>query len=130
MILLDTHVLIFDALAPERLSAMAMAAIERGAARGELAWADISLWETAMLVARGRISPAFDAQPFIEDMLLARRVKVLPISPEIAVLAQDLAFTHGDPADRLIAATARRHGVPLVTADEKLRGLPGVTSIW
>lgn len=130
MILLDTHVLIFDALAPERLSARALAAIEQGAARGELAWADISLWETAMLVARGRISPAVDAQPFIEDMLLARRVQVLTISPEIAVLAQDPAFTHGDPADRLIAATARRHGVPLVTADEKLRGLPGVTSIW
>lgn len=130
MILLDTHVLIFDALAPERLSAMALATIEQGAARGELAWADISLWETAMLVARGRISPAVDARPLIEDMLLARRVQVLPISPEIAVLAQHPVFTYGDPADRLIAATARRYGVPLVTADEKLRGLPGVTSIW
>jgi PIN domain nuclease of toxin-antitoxin system len=130
VILLDTHVLIFDALAPERLSARALAAIERGAKRGELAWADISLWETAMLVVRGRISPAVDARPFIEDMLLARRVQVLPISPEIAVLSQDPAFTHGDPADRLIAATARRHGIPLVTADDKLRGLPGVTSIW
>ena len=130
MILLDTHVLIFDALAPERLSAKALATIEQGAARGELAWADISLWETAMLVARGRISPAVDAQPFIADMLLARRVQVLPIGPEIAVLAQDPAFAHGDPADRLIAATARRHGAPLVTADDKLRGLPGVTSIW
>lgn len=130
MILLDTHTLIFDALAPERLSAEAAAAIERGAAQGGLAWADISIWETAMLVARGRITPAVDALPFIEDMVLARRVKILPITPDVAVLAQDPAFTHGDPADRLIAATARRHGIPLVTADEKLHGLPGVTTIW
>jgi PIN domain nuclease of toxin-antitoxin system len=63
VILLDTHVLIFDALAPERPSAAALATIEQGAARGEVAWADISLWETAMLVARGRISPAVDRWP-------------------------------------------------------------------
>ena len=130
MILLDTHALIFDALTPERLSPQAAAAIEQGAAQHALAWADISLWETAMLVARGRISPLADALPFIADMLLARQVTVLPITPEIAVMAQDSAFVYGDPADRLIAATARRHGIPLVTADDKLQGLPGITCIW
>lgn len=130
MILLDTHVLLFDALTPERLSARAVAAIEQGAAQGDLALADISVWEVAMLVARGRIAPAVDALPFIQDMLLVRRIRVLPITPEVAVLAQDPAFTHGDPADRLIAATARHHGAPLVTADEKLHGLPGVAVVW
>lgn len=130
MILLDTHVLIFDALAPERLSVAAQAAIERGSERGELAWADISLWETAMLVARRRIEPPVEAGPFIEDLVLARRVRVLPITSEIAILAQDAAFTHGDPADRLIAATARHHGASLVTADKRLHGLPGVAVVW
>lgn len=130
MILLDTHAMIFDALTPERLGKAAQAAIEAGAERGELACSDISLWEVAMLIARGRIEPAIEPRPFIEDLLLSRRVRVLPITPEIAVLAQSKAFAHGDPADRLIAATARQQQCPLITADQRLHDLPGVATLW
>lgn len=130
MILLDTHVMIFDAIAPERLSAAAAAAIDAGAKRHELACSDISLWEIAMLVARGRIDPPVEVRAFLADVLLARGIRVLPITPEIAVLSQDASFLHGDPADRLIAATARHHAASLVTADERLRGLPGVAVVW
>lgn len=130
MILLDTHVMIFDALAPERLSATAQTAIETGAEQGNLACSDISLWEVAMLIVKRRIEPPVDSQPFIEDLLLSRRVQVLPITPTIAVLAQSDEFRHGDPADRLIAATARHHRASLITADERLRGLHGLTTLW
>lgn len=130
MILLDTHAMIFDALAPERLGEAARAAIETAAKRGRLACADISLWEIAMLIARGRLELESEARPFIEDLLLARRMRVLPITPEVAVLAQSKEFAHGDPADRLIAATALHQRCPLVTADKRLQDLPGVATIW
>lgn len=130
MIVLDTHALIFDALSPSRLSARARKAVEAGFARGELACSDISLWETAMLIARGRLSPGVDARQFLDDMLLARRIRVLPITTDIAVMSQSDAFIHGDPADRLIAATAMLHQAPLVTSDARLRSIEGLKIAW
>jgi PIN domain nuclease of toxin-antitoxin system len=130
MILLDTHAMIFDALTPERLGPAAQAAIEAGAERGQLACSDISLWEVSMLIARGRLDPGVDPQAFIEDMLMARRIRVLPITPAIAVRAQSPHFAHGDPADRLIAATAQQQKCPLVTADQRLQNLPDLHTLW
>ncbi len=130
MILVDTHALVCDALAPARLSARARKAIEQGFAGRELACSDISLWEIAMLVACGRLDPGMDARAFLEDMIAARQVRVLPITPAVAVLSQADAFAHGDPADRLIAATAQLHQAVLVTADSRLRKLKDITTIW
>jgi PIN domain nuclease of toxin-antitoxin system len=55
---------------------------------------------------------------------------VLPITAEIAELSQSAVFSHGDPADRLIAATALAHRAALITADEKLRVIPNLRCIW
>ncbi|MEP6702705.1 MAG: type II toxin-antitoxin system VapC family toxin [Betaproteobacteria bacterium] len=130
MIVLDTHALVFDALSPSRLSRPARNAIELAFERRELACSDISLWETAMLIARGRLNPQIDARQFLDDMLLSRRIEVLPITAEIAVLSQSDMFVHGDPADRLIAATAHFHQVPLVTSDARLRKVRALATIW
>jgi PIN domain nuclease of toxin-antitoxin system len=128
----DTHVLLFWADQPKRLSKAARTAVERGIDDGALACADISLWEIAMLYARGRINnqAGVTATDYIRDILAAMTMTVLPITPEIAELAQGSLFTHGDPADRLIAATALMHRVPLVSADEHLRAVPGLRCIW
>lgn len=83
-----------------------------------------------MLVARGKVDPATDAARFIEDLVAARSVQVLPITPRIAVLAQSDDFLHADPADRIIGATAIAHGAALVTADRRLRGVPGLRVLW
>ena len=128
MVVIDTHVLIRDALQPKRLSERARRAMD--GAHGPLAVSDISLWEAAMLIARERVQPGADAATFIERMLEARAVRVLPITPKIAVLAQGDDFAHGDPADRIIGATAIAHGAPLVTADKRLRGVPGLRVLW
>ena len=130
MIVLDTHVMIYDALAPERMSSRARKAVNSGYKDESLACADISLWEIAMLIARGRVDPLIDAREFIETMIAARCIRVLPITIDIAVLAQSDLFAHGDPADRLIASTAQRHGAALVTADTRLRALSHVKTIW
>jgi PIN domain nuclease of toxin-antitoxin system len=128
VVVIDTHVLVQDAFEPRRLSSRARRALE--GADGPLAASDISLWEIAMLIAKARLRPGADAATFIERILEARAVRVLPITPKIAVLSQGDGFEQGDPADRLIAATAIVHAAPLVTADAQLRRVPGLRILW
>ena len=128
MLVLDTCALIFDALQPERLSAEARAAIEQAAQEGEIRCSAISLWEIAMLVEKGRLSPGTDSLSFTRLSLDSRRVGVLPITPEIACLSASLPI-HGDPADRLIAATAMIHGALLVTTDARLLRFEAMRSL-
>ena len=130
MILVDTHVLLFDALEPKRLSRAARNALAEGTESGVLACSDISLWEIALLIARERIKPEADAVQFLEKIVQSRAVSVLPITPRIAVLAQSDEFTHGDPADRIIAATALAHRAKLVSADARLRKLKAIDVVW
>jgi len=130
LITLDTQVMVFDALEPRRLSRRAKQALAEGTESRSLACSDICLWEMAMLAARGKIDARGDTAAFINDLLQARYIRTLPITPEIAVLAQSDAFRHGDPADRLVAATALEYGVPLVTADAELRKLRQLKVVW
>lgn len=130
MIVLDTHILVYDALSPSKLSARARKAIESAFADRTLACSDISLWEIAMLISRRRLDTGMDAREFIDDLIRAREIRVLPISAEIAALSQSDVFAHGDPADRLIAATAILHRATLVSSDAKLRKLKEVAVIW
>jgi PIN domain nuclease of toxin-antitoxin system len=131
MLLLDTCALIYDALSPERLSRRAETAIEKGHEQGELACSDISLWEISMLIAKGRLDPGTDSLGFIRLLLAARRLQVLPITPEIAVTSCDRAlFIHADPADRIIAATSLVHKARLITCDGHLAKVKGIAVLW
>lgn len=128
MVVIDTHALVQAALQPGRLSAPARRAM--AGEHGPLAASDVSFWEIAMLIAKRRLDIAEDAVLFIEDLVHALELQVLPITPRIAVLARSDDFNHGDPADRLIAATAIVHGAPLVSVDKKLRRVPGLRVLW
>jgi len=131
VILLDTCVIVFDALQPEQLSKRAKAALDTGRATGNLVCSDISLWEIAMLIGKGRVKPAMLPKDFLADVIAANRLRVLPITPEIAVHANfHPEFSHGDPADRIIAATAFHHKAQLLTCDTRLRAMKGVRTIW
>lgn len=129
MLVLDTCTLIFDALEPQRLTAAARTALEEGEGADTLCCADISLWEIAMLVAHDRLVPGCGAAEFIDLAVQARGVRVLPITPAIATRSATLPL-HGDPADRLIAATAIEQGATLITADKRLREAPDVPTLW
>jgi PIN domain nuclease of toxin-antitoxin system len=67
---------------------------------------------------------------FIEDLIAARAIRILPITPKIAVLAQSEVFAHGDPADRLIGATAVAHAAQLVSGDKNLKKVSGLRVLW
>ena len=77
MVVLDTHVLIHDALAPARLSRRAKRLLDTQ----PLACSDISLWEIGMLVSKGRVAIEADTEQFLEDIIRARNLRVLPITP-------------------------------------------------
>jgi len=87
VIVCDTHAMIFDALAPDRLGPDAAKSIEESHRSGELACADISLWEIAMLVEKGRLQVNASIEDFITAMITARDITVLPITPAIAAVA-------------------------------------------
>lgn len=131
MILLDTCALIFDALTPEKVGKRAAEQITAGRLTGMLACSDISLWEIAMLISKGRLMPDLPAAEFIHLIITANRLRVLPILPEIALISADESlFRHNDPADRIIAATALHYKAPLLTSDANLKKTKHLKTIW
>jgi len=129
VILLDTCAVIWDALDPSRLSTEAAAAIGRN--DGELMICDISIWEIAMLIEKGRLKVAAPAAEFIRLAIQSRGYYVQEITPDIAELSARLGIEGlSDPADRIIAATSILLTTPLVTADERLRTAGAVSVAW
>lgn len=115
-VLLDTHVFYWWNAEPERLSARAAAAVE-GA--DELAVAAISWYELAWLIKRERIRTELPARSWLQE--LAADVRTVEVTPAIADTAASLPRSFpGDPADRLIYATAIERGWRLVTSDRRL----------
>jgi PIN domain nuclease of toxin-antitoxin system len=131
VILLDTHVLAMLILRPERLSRVAARAIQKAEAKAALAIASITLLELALLVAADRIRLESPAEAFLNQINNQPSLRVLEITAEIAVLATQFPPSFPkDPADRLIGATARARGIPLVTQDQRLQDSPLLRTVW
>jgi PIN domain nuclease of toxin-antitoxin system len=129
VILLDTHVLIWAVDDSSHLSRAAASAIRRARANDGLTISAISLWELASLFANKKIDPHGTVEASIR--LLTRKVAVWPITVEIAALAAQFPSDYsGDPADRLIGATARAEGITLITKDERIRKSPLIRTLW
>ena len=121
MILLDTQALVWLIEGNPRLGVKARAIVERERAGDGALIAAISMWETAMLVDKGKLSLSRDVRGWFEEILTEPGFTLTDITVGIGVDAGSLpGDIHGDPADRLIIATARARGCPLLTADRKI----------
>ena len=127
-LMLDTHALHWWSAEPQRLSKRAVSAMEDAT---ELAVAAVTWFELAWLARHDRITLALPLRTWLES--LSAGVLTLGITPAIAEAAVSLPSTFpGDPADRLIYATAVETGVQLVTNDQRLRRHrhPRQVTIW
>jgi PIN domain nuclease of toxin-antitoxin system len=131
VIVLDTHSWLWLCLEPRRLSAAATSAIRRAVNGGGLTIASITLWEVAMMLARGRVLAQGTPEAWLAALVDRSGVAVKEITPEVVALATHFPESvPADPADRLIAATARAEGIVLVTRDARMRASPVVATIW
>jgi PIN domain nuclease of toxin-antitoxin system len=128
VIVVDTHVWVWWLSAPDKLTAKARRALD---AATEVGVSAISCWELAMLVAKNRIELDRDVLLWIQQALAQPRMNLFPLSPEVAVASTRLeGGFHGDPGDRLIAATCLYYRARLVTKDERLRRYRPLTTVW
>jgi PIN domain nuclease of toxin-antitoxin system len=130
LILVDTHIVLWLALEPERISKRAQTAIDEARRHGAaLAISAMTLVEIATLFGKRRFNLALTLESFLDE--LERRFVVLPINARTCAGMLSLPAGYPkDPADRVIGATARVEGMSLVTADREIRRAKVVKTIW
>jgi PIN domain nuclease of toxin-antitoxin system len=128
VIILDSHVWIWWwSRTRDALSLPARQAIDTA---DEIGVPVICCVEVAQAERRNRISLDRPINVWIEQSLVRDRVRLLTLTPSIAIEASRLEWNHKDPFDRIIVATALAHRAPLVTRDDRIRRFQGVTTIW
>jgi PIN domain nuclease of toxin-antitoxin system len=131
VIVLDTHAWVWFVDDPRRLSAPACKATEKALAAGSIVISSISCWEVAMLSASGRLRLTIDVRDWIAKCEALPFFNFVPVDNAIFVRSVFLPGSlHGDPADRIIIATALTRDIPIVTKDRKIRNYPGIRSVW
>ena len=123
MMLLDTQVILWLRLGSPRLGARARLEIEQAWQSDEVGVSAITFWEVAILKDKGRIRFPEDVGSWRREQLEQGLIEI-PVNGEFAVRSVLLPNLHGDPADRLIVATALE-GHRLVTSDDKILDWPG-----
>lgn len=121
-VLLDTHVWVWWLTPDSPLKRGERSALDAAAERQALCLSAISLWEAQMLHAKRRLQLPLSFGEWLERAAEPRMVAVLPLDVAVVTALNALPATfHGDPADRLIVATARAHAAALATHDVRIR---------
>ncbi len=122
LLLLDTHCWLWAQLGlTQNLSRPGLSAIRTAATGGHLRVSVISVWELGMLEKRGRVSLPMNIRLWVEEALTKPGISLAALTPEIALESVHLpGELHGDPADRILVATARILGATLLTKDRQL----------
>jgi len=130
VILLDTHVVLWMAFEPEKISRDAHRRIAEARKANEgLAVSSITLLEIATAASKGRFNVAMTLEEFLE--YVERMFRVLPISGRACARILQLPPEYPrDPADRIIGATALVEGLTLITADRNIMLSRAVPAVW
>lgn len=127
---LDTHVLLWWKADRRRLSTTARRHLDE---TPELLISPMTFWEVAILVGKDRIALDRPTATWARDVLAEPRVALVPVSPEIAVAAAEFVDFHGDPVDRILAATAEHLRCPILTKDRLIRDYArgrALSAVW
>lgn len=120
-ILLDTHTWIWLFSGSTELSKETIAQIDKAVRQGKIFISAISVWELSMLVTKNRVILSKPINKWVEESLSQPGVDLSLLTPEIAIESSFLPGNfHGDPADRIIVATARINNLTLLTRDRKI----------
>lgn len=124
-VLLDTHSWAWSLSRDQRLSAMATETI--GTAQIVLV-SPISFFEIAQKVRLGKWPEMAPFVARLPTLLADQGGSIATLEPQICVVAGSMAWTHRDPFDRLLAATALHYGLPFISADDVFDGI--VSRVW
>ena len=118
-LLLDTHVWVWSLENPGKLRPRVATALRSG--KTELWLSSVSVWETLLLIDRGRLSVrSGTAHAWVQEALQRVPLREAPVTHAVALASRTIELDHEDPADRFLAATARVFDLTLVTSDERL----------
>jgi PIN domain nuclease of toxin-antitoxin system len=121
-VLLDTHIWVWWLTPGSPLSRAERDALDTLARERQLCLSAISLWEAQVLHAKRRLELPLSFGEWLSRATDERMISVVPLSVEVVLALGALPPSfHGDPADRLIVATARAHAMPLATHDAAIR---------
>ena len=126
MIVLDTSALLFWTLDRHRLTDAAMTAIEEEELR---VVSSISIWEVGLKVKRGGLILPLSVEDYVERLKKVDGLQIRPVDEGTWLKNIELEWSHRDPADRTIVATAMLDSSPLVTSDAEMRSFYG-RSVW
>lgn len=126
-LLLDTHVLLWFLLTPGKLSAAALAAIQRAENRVYISL--VSAWEMSIKSGLGKLSLTQPIEPFILDQARRNRFDILPITLAHIAAVERLPHHHRDPFDRLLIAQSLVEDITFVSADSAIHAYP-ITNLW
>lgn len=131
MIVLDTNALIWWINDSEKLSKRAKKLIKEAEKNQAIYISSISILEIYVLVKKGRLRFDRPKEKWLKSLESLPYVHFVPIDNQIAVASVELPdFSHKDPADRMIIATALLTGATLITSDEKILKYKNVKTIW
>jgi PIN domain nuclease of toxin-antitoxin system len=117
-LLLDTHIWLWSVLEPHRLSPRVAGELTNP--EHQLWLSAVSVWELQMLVHKKRLQLHEEVGAWVAKTLNMLQLNEAPLTIEVALAIPAVSLGHGDPADQILAASAKVFGLTLVTADERL----------
>jgi PIN domain nuclease of toxin-antitoxin system len=123
-LLLDTHIWIWNDIAPDKLTSEITR--ELASLENQLWLSPVSIWEATVLLEKRRIDLKQDFQTWAQESVTDLQLREATITWEVAHELRYTMLGHRDPADRFLVATAKVYDLTLITADERLISVPGL----